>query len=129
MSAQAQLLLENSSVYVNQLAQVQTQLNILADVEAYLNDENSQRVLPNAVVTDDVVFNDLITSYNEVLLERGRRLISATPNNPTIINLERQLNAMRKNMLDNLRRRKSRLNITKAKLEQKKKKKEKEKKK
>src|SRR3546814_1903646 len=92
MSAQAQLLLENSSVYVNQLAQVQTQLNILADVEAYLNDENSQRVLPNAVVTDDVVFNDLITRYNEVLLERGRRLLSATPNKPTIINLDRQLN-------------------------------------
>lgn len=119
MSAQAQLLLENSSVYVNQLAQVQTQLNILADVEAYLNDENSQRVLPNAVVTDDVVFNDLITRYNEVLLERGRRLLSATPNNPTIINLDRQLDAMREDMLANLRSTQSRLTITKADLEQK----------
>lgn len=119
MSAQAQILLENSSAYVNQLAEVQTQLNILADVEEYLTDETNQRVLPNAVSTSDVVFNDLITRYNEVLLERGRRLLSATPDNPTIINIDRQLSTLRHDMLANLRSTQSRLNITKSDLEQK----------
>ncbi|GGG83182.1 tyrosine protein kinase [Parapedobacter pyrenivorans] len=119
MSTQAQILLENSSVYVNQLSEVQTQLNILADIEEYLNDETNQRVLPNAVSTNDVVFNDLITRYNEVLLERGRRLLSATPNNPTIINLDQQLSTLRHDMLANLRSTQSRLNITKSDIERK----------
>jgi len=113
MTTQAQLLLENSSDYINQLAGTQTQLNILDNVEEYLNDEANPRVLPNAVLDGDVVFNDLIQQYNGLLLERGRRLLSATPDNPTIINLDRQLGALRQDMLANLRSTRSRLSITK----------------
>lgn len=119
LSSQAQLLLENSRDYINQLAEVQTQLNILDNVGTYLSDSDNPRVLPNAVVTGDVVFNDLIEQYNQLLLERGRRLLGATPENPTIVNLDRQLNTLRKDMLANLNSTRSRLNITKADLTEK----------
>lgn len=119
MSSQAQILLENTRDYVNQLADIQTQLSILENVESYLVDENKPRVLPNAVLADDVVFTSLIRSYNELLLERGRRLLSATPDNPTVINLDRQLGALRQDMLSNLRSTGSRLRITKENLERK----------
>lgn len=119
MSSQAQILLESSRDYVNQLAEIQTQLSILEDVESYLVDERNRRVLPNAVVTNDVVFNDLIERYNALLLERGRRLLSATPDNPTVLNIDEQLNELRNDMLANLRSTRSRLNITKENLQRK----------
>src|SRR5690606_38691742 len=98
---------------------IQTQLSILENVEAYLADEKNPRVLPNAVLTGDVVFTDLIRSYNELLLERGRRLLSATPDNPAVLNLDKQLHALRQDMLANLRSTRSRLTITKENLESK----------
>lgn len=116
MSSQAQILLENTRDYVNQLAEIQTQLSILENVEEYLVDEKNPRVLPNAVLTNDVVFTDLIRSYNELLLERDRRLLSATPDNPTVLNLDKQLHALRQDMLSNLHSTQSRLNITKENL-------------
>lgn len=119
MPAQSQLLLESSTDYVKRLAEVETQLNILSDVEGYLTNENNTRVLPNAVVTGDVVFNTLIERYNELLLERGRRLLGATPENPSIVNLDEQLNGLRQDMLANLRSTQSRLTITKGDLERK----------
>src|SRR5690606_11735109 len=99
MPAQSQLLLESSTDYVKQQAEVETQLNILSDVEGYLTNKNNTRVLPNAVVTGDVVFNTLIERYNELLLERGRRLLAATPDNPSVVNLDEQLNNLRQDML------------------------------
>lgn len=119
MPAQSQLLLESSSDYVKQLAEVETQLNILSDVEGYLTDKNNTRVLPNAVVTGDVVFNTLIERYNELLLERGRRLLAATPDNPSVVNLDEQLNNLRQDMLANLHSTQSRLSITKNDLQRK----------
>lgn len=119
MPAQSQLLLESSTDYVKRLAEIETQLSILSDVEGYLTNENNTRVLPNAVVTGDVVFNTLIERYNELLLERGRRLLNATPENPSIVNLDEQLNGLRQDMLANLRSTQSRLTITKGDLERK----------
>ncbi|MFC3198977.1 GumC family protein [Parapedobacter deserti] len=112
MPTQSQLLLQNSSEFVKQLAEVEIQLDILDNVETILTGDANERVLPNAVIPEDVVFSSQVTQYNALLLERDKRLMSATPDNPAIINLNQQLSGLRRDMLSNLSSTRNRLNIT-----------------
>lgn len=116
IATQSQLLLENTSNYVNELAKVETKLNILNSMEGYLK-ESTSRVLPNAIVPEDLVFSELIQRYNILLLERDRQSLSATPDNPYIQNLEEQIANLRQDMLINLQSNKRNLNIAKADLQ------------
>jgi capsular exopolysaccharide family len=119
ITVQAQLLLENSSQTLNELAKVETQLNVLNNLRNYLEDEANQRVLPSAVLPEDVVFTALVDRYNMLLLDRDRQLLSATPDNPTVQNLDQQLRNLRDDMLNNLRNTERRLEITRREIRRK----------
>src|SRR5690606_5802579 len=119
MTAQSQLLVNNSNEYVKQLAELDVQLDILDNVAKMLSDGANERVLPNAVIPEDAVFSAQASQYNALLLERDQRLLRATPENPAIRNLNRQLSALRSDMITNLENTRSRLMITRGSLEQK----------
>lgn len=119
MSAQAQLILQNSNEYAKELAQLETQLDILDNVASTLQDASSERILPNAVISEDAVFAGQVARYNTLLLERDKRLVSATPDNPVIINLNQQLSGLRQDMLANLNSTRDRLTITRHNLRRK----------
>ncbi len=119
ISAQSQLLLENSAEYVKQLTEVETQLTILGNLRQYLVDQTNQRVVPSALLPGDMVFNGLVERYNTLLLERDRRLLSATLDNPTIRNLDQQLANLRADMLANLENTQNRLETTQSELRRK----------
>ncbi|WP_257668503.1 GumC family protein [Parapedobacter tibetensis] len=119
MNTQSQLLLQNSSDYIKELAEVETQLNIMANLKAYLLDEANERVLPIAILPNDMIFNSLVERYNTLLLDRDRRLLSATPDNPSIQNLNKQLSNLRADMLANMNNTQNRLEIIRNDLERK----------
>ncbi|WP_353195940.1 polysaccharide biosynthesis tyrosine autokinase [Parapedobacter defluvii] len=119
ISAQSQLLLENSAEYVKQLTEVETQLTILDNLRGYLIDPKNQRVVPSALLPNDMVFNGLVERYNTLLLERDRRLLSATPDNPTVRNLDQQLANLRTDMLANLENTRNRFETTRNELRRK----------
>ncbi|MGK6351554.1 GumC family protein [Parapedobacter sp. DT-150] len=119
ITAQSQLLLENTSESFNELANVETQLTILSSLREYLQDENNRRVLPSAILPGDVVFSTLIERYNSLLLERDRQLLSATPDNPTVQNLDGQLSNLRADILENVNGTQRTLEITRNRLRQK----------
>jgi len=119
ISAQSQLLLENSAEYVKQLTEVETQLTILGNLREYLADQKNQRVVPSALLPGDMVFNGLVERYNTLLLERDRRLLSATLNNPTVRNLDQQLANLRADMLANLENTRNRFETTRNELRRK----------
>jgi tyrosine-protein kinase Etk/Wzc len=113
MTEQSKLLVQNTSAYVNELSGVETQLSILNSLQEYLKEENTNRVLPSSLMTSDVVFTGVIEKYNELLLERDKKLLGATESNPIIENLDIQIANLRKDMLANLLSTKSALTITK----------------
>ena len=119
ISTQSQLLLENSAEYIKQLSEVETQLTILDNLREYVIDPKNQRVVPSALLPDDMVFNSLVERYNTLLLERDRRLLSATPNNPTVQNLDQQLANLRADMLANLENTRNRFETTRNELRRK----------
>src|SRR5690606_28082538 len=58
----------------------------------------------------------LAERYNNLLLDRDRKLLSSTPDNPTIVNLDTQLANLRQDILGNLKSTESNLTITKTNL-------------
>ncbi|RZJ73719.1 MAG: capsular biosynthesis protein, partial [Flavobacterium sp.] len=115
MTEQAKLLVQNSAVYMNDLAKVEIQLSMLNSLQDYLKD-GKKRVLPSSLMPADLVFTGLIERYNALLLERDRRLLGLTETNPIILNLDQQIANLRKDMLANLISSKNSLQITRDKL-------------
>jgi len=113
MTEQSKILVQNTSAFVNNLAQAETQIAILASLESYLKDDSkNKRVLPSAIMPDDIVFNGLINRYNALLLERDRRLLTVTETNPLVVNIDDQITVLRVDLLSNIENTKRRLLIT-----------------
>ena len=55
-------------------------------------------VLPSNIGLQDLNLAAAINRYNDVLVERKRLLRTSTENNPTIINLDTSISAMKENV-------------------------------
>src|SRR5690606_37829623 len=66
----------------------------------------------STILPGDMLFNGLVDRYNALLIERDRRLLGATSENPTIRNLDQQLANLRTDMLANLQNTRNRLETT-----------------
>src|SRR5690606_8224629 len=99
ISEQSRILLRNSADFTRNLAEVETQLAALDVISAYLKDNNNPRVVPSAVIPQDIAFNTLINRYNELVLQRGRLLLANTEDNPLVQNLNGQIANVRQDMI------------------------------
>ena len=75
----------------------QTQINLVMDLQRYMIG-NEYDVLRSIVGLKDDALAGAIDRYNEMLVERKRLLRTSTENNPTIINLNTSIHAMRSNV-------------------------------
>lgn len=67
------------------------------DLQRYMQG-NEYEVLPSNIGLQDAASAGAIDRYNEMLVERKRLLRTSTENNPTIINLDTSIRAMRSNV-------------------------------
>jgi capsular exopolysaccharide synthesis family protein len=98
---------------------VQVQLNILNSVVEYVKKSSNENPLPANLFSD--VSGDastLISSYNDMILDRNRMLKSATVSNPTLVKLDQQLASLRGTLLSSLERSRSVLKIQQRNIEQ-----------
>jgi len=117
MSEQGKLLVQSSVEFQTELAKAETQINILSDLENYLEDENkNKRVFPTSLVPQDMVFSGLMEQYNSLLVERDKQLLSVTEESPFIRNLDSQISGLRQGILANLKNTKNTFVITAKKL-------------
>src|SRR5690606_19907015 len=59
-------------------------------------------IIPASMVLQDPAFNSIIAHYNELQLEKERRLMSSTENNPYIVTLNQQLENLSRDMQTNI---------------------------
>lgn len=97
LSSEAQIALTGNAEYEKKSVENQTQINLVADLQRYMQG-NEYEVLPTNVGLQDVGLAGAIDRYNEMLVERNRLLRTSTENNPTIINLNTSIKAMRSNV-------------------------------
>ena len=116
LTSDAQIALTGSAEYEKKRVENQTQINLLQDLQKYMQNEGYE-VLPSNIGLQDVNLAAAINRYNEVLVERKRLLRTSTENNPTIINLDTSIGAMKENVQVSLDRVLRGLFITKADLD------------
>lgn len=97
LSSEAQIALTGNAEYEKKRVENQTQINLVIDLQRYMKG-NEYEVLPSNIGLQDAVSAGAIDRYNQMLVERKRLLRTSTENNPTIINLDTSIRAMRTNV-------------------------------
>jgi uncharacterized protein involved in exopolysaccharide biosynthesis len=82
------------------LLEVSAQLNVVQAIRDYLRDESKKdELLPALLVSDNKGLADEVARYNELLLKRNRLIASSSKENPLVMELDEQLEAMHKAVL------------------------------
>ncbi|SEA98961.1 GumC family protein [Pedobacter hartonius] len=118
LTAQSSLLVNSTADYLEQRAKAETQLSIIGSVEKYLEDSGTnQRLVPSGGLLDDPNFADLVARYNGIVLEKEKRSIGQTEDNPYMQNLNNQIALARADMLSSLKGMKRALTISLEKID------------
>lgn len=117
MSEQGKLLVQNTGEFASELAKAETQVNVLNELENYLQDPKSnKRVFPSSLLPQDLVFSNLMSQYNALLVERERQLLSVTEESPFIRNIDKQIAGLRSDIISNIQSTKNTYTLTRNKL-------------
>ncbi|WP_175629257.1 GumC family protein [Bacteroides acidifaciens] len=113
LSSEAQIALAGNAEYEKKRVENQTQINLVMDLQRYLQGTEYE-VLPSNVGLQDASVAGAIDRYNEMVSERNRLLRTSTESNPAIVNLNASIRAMRGNIQTTLDATLKGLEITKA---------------
>jgi len=117
MTEQGKLLVQTSSEFTTELAKAETQVTILNDLEKYLKENgNNKRVFPSSLIPADMVFGNLMSQYNSLLVEREKQLLSVTEESPFIQNIDKQIAGLKNDILTNIQSAKNTAIATRNKL-------------
>ena len=99
LTSDAQIALQENSRYEQQITQNATQINLVQDLQNYINNPaNSNEVIPANIGLEDQSLNEIISQYNTLIVERKRLLRTSSENNPAVINMNSGIEAMRSNV-------------------------------
>ena len=116
LTSEAQIALTGNAEYEKKRVENRTQISLIEDLRKYIRG-NEYEVLPGNIGLQDPGLVATIERYNEMLVERKRLLRTSTENNPTIINLDTSIRAMKSNVQATLDGSLKGLLITKADLD------------
>lgn len=119
LESESALFATGSTEYDKKAIEIQVQLNVLNSVLEYVKKSNNENLLPANLFSDvEGDASSLISSYNEMILDRNRMLQSATVSNPTLVKLDQQLSSLKSTLLSSLAKSKSMLQIQKKNIEE-----------
>ncbi|WP_288091642.1 GumC family protein [Bacteroides acidifaciens] len=113
LTSEAQIALAGNAEYEKKRVENQTQINLVMDLQRYLQGTEYE-VLPSNVGLQDAGVAGAIDRYNEMVSERNRLLRTSTESNPAIVNLNASIRAMRGNIQTTLDATLKGLEITKT---------------
>lgn len=99
LSADAQLLLQESAKYEQLRVENETQIRLVEFLRDYIqNPANANEVIPANVGLKEEKLTAAIDAYNNLLAERRRLLRTSSENNPAVINLNDGIQTMQKSI-------------------------------
>lgn len=111
IESEAKLFIEGSSEYDKKGVDTEIQLNVVSSLLDFIKKSTNSDLLPTNLINDNGDTSGLITSYNQLVLDRNRILKSATTENPSVIKLDQQISSLKLNMAASLKRMQSNLQI------------------
>lgn len=100
--AQTSTALSSISTIDQQQFSLVTQKALAASLKEDLEDQDDFSLLPSNIGIESGNVNELVLSYNELVLERKNLLAGATTKNPLIIQISDQLNDFRRNIFTSI---------------------------
>lgn len=99
---EASLTLGSSASLRGRLLEIETQLQLTNDLISYTSKLGSNQTLPSSVGLSNPTASANINAYNQLILERNNLLQNATPQNPVVADLNKQITVLRSSVLDAL---------------------------
>lgn len=113
IEAEAQISLETNAKARAKQIEVDAQLELTNALISYISKQNNGEVLPMSVGLQNSDALSNISVYNQLVLERNRLLENATPQNPLVIDLNKQISSLRSSVAQSLDKNKIGLQLTK----------------
>lgn len=107
INAQSSLNLSLKSDYEDQIAQVETEISLVNDIERIVSSADNYQTLP--AVIDNGTIAQIIESYNKKVTNLNRTLEGSTDDNPLVVNMREELSRDKVRILQNLATHKSSL--------------------
>ncbi|MBV8328632.1 polysaccharide biosynthesis tyrosine autokinase [Chryseobacterium sp.] len=104
LETEAKISLETSATARQKQLEIDAQLELTNALLNYVNKQGQYQVLPSNVGLNSTETASSIDTYNQLVLQRKRLLESATPENPVVADITRQLDQMRYSVVQNLQR-------------------------
>lgn len=99
LELEAKVLLDQNREIQTRLVEVSAQLSFIEDIQMYLLNEDKQyELLPLTLGIQEETALNAIQEYNKALLERIKLQQTTTSTNPALINLNGQIEALRKSV-------------------------------
>ena len=118
LSANAQIALKENSEYEQKRAENTNQLRLVSYLREYImNPDHANEVIPVNVGLTDATLSNIISQYNEMMIERKRLLRTSKVNSPVVVNLDASIAAARKTVVSTVESLEKALQITRKNLD------------
>ena len=115
----AQTSVGNTNLYEQKLMDAETQLELIGTLQDFVKDINNKySVFPANLGLDDASSNNLITKYNDIVLQREHLLNSASENSPSVQPLTKSLDKLYESIEKSLNQAKKDQELKRRSLEQ-----------
>lgn len=111
LETEAKISLESSAAARAKQLDVDAQLELTNALISFVNRQGQYQALPSNVGLSSPEAVAGISTYNQLILQRNRLLESATPENPIVIDLTKQINTMRQSIEQSLQRNRTGLEL------------------
>ena len=120
IQSEAGLFIQKTGAYEEKQLEIETQLAIVSDIDAYINKkENRYKLLPAGTGIQSENLNSLINEFNKLILDRNRLSRTASRTNQSLMDLTAQIDGMFSTVQASIRNEKRNLQITSRDLEKK----------
>lgn len=96
-----------------ELLETESQILLVNDLISYMSRVGNNQTLPSSVGLNNPTASANINAYNELILQRNNLLENATPQNPLVTDLTKQINNLKSAVNDGLYKYKSALQFSK----------------
>ena len=111
VASQSDINLNLGAASRQELQNANIQLNIASSMKDIVENQRGYEVLPSNIGLSDPSIAGTTARYNELVLERNRLLKSSNEKNPIIVNLDEQLEGLRRNLQSSLNSMTNNLNL------------------
>jgi capsular exopolysaccharide synthesis family protein len=104
IETEAKINLESSAAARAKQLDVDAQLELTNALIGFVSKQGQYQVLPANVGLNNPEATAGISTYNQLIIQRNRLLESATPENPTVVDVTKQINSLRTSIMQSLQR-------------------------